>query len=183
MIRPRFRWSRAVIKLRHIALLTGAATLFIAAASLADRQPGSLTTIKANPNSGNTEIIHRLHGHDAELGIVTALGDRSLTLDKLIGRARLALYVEERFNIALTTVDGIGAPLDLELIGAEPDGEFVLVYQELKGQLPAQVAVRDDILRDVFPEQVNQVNVAAGGEVRSLTFRGDDRWHIANIER
>jgi hypothetical protein len=182
MDRLPFRWNRVATRTRDFARLIGVAMLCIAVQSFADRQPGSLTTIKNNVASGNTEIIHRLHNHDAELGIMTVLNDRTMTLDRLVGQAQLALYVEERFNIATVTGDGIGAPMDLELVGAEPDGEFVLVYQELKGLLPAQIAIRDDILRDVFPEQVNQVNIAAGGEVRSLTFRGEDRWQVASID-
>jgi hypothetical protein len=162
--------------------VTAAAILCIAVASLADRRQGSLSTIKRNTSSGNIEIIHRLHSHDAELGVIAALGDRTLTLDKLIGRAQLALYVEERFIIATLSEDGVGAPLDLELIGAEVDGEFVLVYQEFADELPEKFAIRDDILRDIFPQQVNHVNIAIGGEVRSLIFRADDDWHFSGTE-
>jgi len=144
--------------------------------------PGSLSTIKTNPTSGSIEIIHRLHNHDAELGMITLLGDRTITLDTLVGRAQLALYVEDRFAIASVEDGNPGAPLLLELVGAELDGEFVLVYQEYHGQLPAVVAVRDDILRDVFPDQVNHVNIAVGGEVRSLTFSEDDEWHATVLE-
>jgi hypothetical protein len=60
--------------------------------------------------------------------------------------------------------------------------EFVLVYQEYAGELPARLAIRDDILRDVFPEQINHVNVATGGEVRSVTFSHDDQWRTLNLE-
>ena len=156
--------------------------LCIAMPSFADRQPGSLSTVKVNPATGNVEIIHRLHTHDAELGIIAALNDRSLTMDQLVGRAQLALYIEERFTIAVVDDDEIGAPLDLELLGAELDGEFVLVYQEFSGEMPATIAVRNDILRDVFPEQVNHVNLALGGNVRSLTFKDRDRWHRTSLE-
>ena len=156
--------------------------LFIATLCFADRQPVSLSTVKMNAQSGNVEIIHRLHSHDAELGIIAAVGDRTLTLDKLVGRAQLALYVEERFIVARLGSEGVGAPLDLVLIGAEVDGEFVLVYQEFRGNLPERFAIRNDILRDVFPEQINHVNIAVTGEVRSLVFQGDDEWQTTAIE-
>lgn len=182
MIQRQCRWKRLAISSKLAIFLTGAAMLCIAALSFADRQPGSLSTIKTNPSSGNIEIIHRLHNHDAELGVMATVGDRTLTLDQLAGRAQLALYVEERFLMAKLNGDNIGAPLELQLIGAEVDGEFVLVYQEFTGELPARFAVRNDILRDVFPEQINHVNIAIGGEVRSLIFRGDDDWQIAGVE-
>jgi hypothetical protein len=100
-----------------------------------------------------------------------------------VGRAQLALYVEERFGIAGAANGTPGDRLPLELIGAELDGEFVLVYQEYAGDLPGTIAIRDDILRDVFPDQVNHVNVAAAGEVRSVTFSEDDEWRILDIDQ
>ena len=57
-----------------------------------------------------------------------------------------------------------------------------LVYQEFAGNLPAGLAIRDDILRDVFPGQVNHVNVATGGEVRRVTFSGDNEWQTITLE-
>lgn len=182
MIQRRCRWNRPAISSNPTAFFAGAAMLCIAALSFADRQPGSLSTIKKNPSSGNIEIIHRLHNHDAELGVMAAVGDRTLTLDQLAGRAQLALYVEERFLMARLDGENVGAPLALRLIGAEVDGEFVLVYQEFTDELPARFAVRNDILRDVFPEQINHVNIAMSGEVQSLTFRGDDDWQVTSIE-
>jgi hypothetical protein len=182
MSQRQYHWSQPAISQRFVTCLIGAALLCIAASSFGDRRPGSLSTIKINATSGNVEIIHRLHSHDAELGVIAIIGDRSLTLDKLVGRAQLALYVEERFIIAELGDDGIGAPLDLELIGAEVDGESVLVYQEFKGVLPGKFAIRNDILRDIFPEQINHVNIATGSDVRSLIFKGNDNWLTVDTE-
>ena len=156
--------------------------LCVAALAHAHRMPGSISTVKPSASGDSIEIIHRLHSHDAELGLAAVLGESGISLETLIGRAQLALYVEERFELA-ELVDGrAGGELVLELIGAELDGEFVLVYQELAGQLPSALAIRDDILRDVFPEQVNHVNVATGGEVRSVTFSDDDEWRTLVFE-
>lgn len=155
--------------------------LCIAAFAYADRQPGSLSTIKIGASSGNIEIIHRLHSHDAELGIMTAMNDLSLSIDDLEGQAQLALYVETRFAVAAIDGDEIGAPLALDLIGAEVDGDYVLVYQEFSGSLPPNIAVRNDILRDVFPEQVNHVNIAINQRVYSLTFKDKDAWQGARL--
>lgn len=179
MRRALYRWN---LRATRRKLKVGIAMLCIASPAVADRQPGSLSTVKVNLATGNVEIIHRLHNHDAELGIMAVLKDRSLTMDQLVGRAQLALYVEDRFTIAATSGDEIGAPLHLELLGAELDGEYVLVYQEFSGDFPATVAVRNDILRDVFPEQINHVNIALGGPVRSLTFKERDRWHYTSLE-
>ena len=167
---------------RRLCASACAVTIFVTAFAFAHRMPGSLSTIKTNAETGIIEIIHRLHIHDAELGMVVLTGERQLTLDQLAGRARLALYVEEQFSVA-PVVDGeIGQRLPLELIGAELDGDFVLVYQQYAGDLPADIAVRDTILSDVFPGQINHVNVATRDEIRSLTFSDDDEWLTLHLE-
>lgn len=137
----------------------------------AHRAPGSLSTISFNPQTGMTEVVHRLHLHDAELGVAAVLDDASLSLSRLESRARVALYVEERFRLQAG-----GAELALNTIGAEISGDYLFVYQERRGELPGRYAVRDDILRDAFEGQVNQVNIDTNGVVRTLTFTGDDRW-------
>ena len=158
MIRPTCHWSSNIArwavshgrKLDFGGQASGRSMLLllvlVATAAAAHRMPGSLSTIKKNPNTGGIEVIHRLHTHDAELGIITILNDRGISLEQLVGRAHLALYVEERFLVAPIDNGSIGAPLQLELVGAELDGEFILVYQELKSDLPGEIAVRDDIL-------------------------------------
>ena len=161
----RFKW-----------LILVTAALCFATQAFAHRMPGSISTVKRSAAGDSIEIIHRLHSHDAELAVAAVLGEGRVSLENLVGRAQLALYVEERFFIARLIDGRPGDKLALELVGAELDGDFVLVYQQFTGEFPAGLAIRDDILRDVFPEQVNHVNIALGGEVRSVTFNGDDEW-------
>jgi hypothetical protein len=158
------------------------AALGVVALAHAHRMPGSISTVKRSASGEGIEIIHRLHSHDAELALATVLGESRFSLETLVGRAQLALYVEDRFRMAAVVDGRPGERLALELIGAELDGEFILVYQEFAGELPAALAIRDDILRKIFPDQVNHVNVATGGEVRSVTFSGDDEWQTLLID-
>lgn len=144
----------------------------------AHRAPGSLSTIEFNPATGNTEIVHRLHSHDAELGVGTMIEMSALSVLTLEGRAHIALYVEDRFRIETES-----GPLSPSLVGAELAGDYLVVYQELEGRLPAVIRVRDDILRDAFPEQINQVNIDTGGTVRSLVFANDDGWRRFDATR
>ena len=180
------RWSRLGTTedpaIRTNAVIVATAALCVAGLSLAHRMPGSISTVKRSASGDTIEIIHRLHTHDAEMGIAVTTGKRNVSLETLVDRAQLALYVEAQFSIAEFRDRKIGTKLALELVGAELDGEFVLVYQEFAGDLPAGIAIRDDILRDVFPGQVNHVNVAIGGEVRSVTFSGDDEWQTITLE-
>jgi hypothetical protein len=144
-----------------------------AASTSAHRSKAALTTIERNPVSGRIEIVHSLHWHDAELGLAQSTGIARLSLTTVESQARLALYVEERFDLADARTSQV---LPLELVGAELSGDYVMIYQELAADLPGGLAVRHDVLRDVFPEQVNQVNLLQGSEVRSLVFTGQDTW-------
>jgi len=158
------RWPLAIAVL---------AALLLPLAATAHRAKGSLTTIRHNEASGMIEVVHRIHRHDAELGIGELLGEPRMSVDSTRAQGEIALYAESHFAI----INGDGGELAFELVGAEVAGDYVLVYQERKGQLPPRIAVRDDILRDVYPTQINQVNIEDGAEIHTLIFAGDDSWH------
>jgi len=176
----RFHWSPPAVTeertIRRCLQITAFALLCAATQLSAHRLPGSLTSISLNQSNGVVEIVHRLHYHDAETGLAQLLGMPGLSLNTVEGRARLALYVEERFAMADQTSSEPDQLLQLNLVGAEADGEFMLVYQEYTGKLPGKLAIRNEILRDAFPAQVNQVNLSIGQQIKSLTFSGKDRW-------
>ena len=143
-------------------------------AALAHRLPESLTTIRENATTGNVEIVHRLHAHDAEIALSEALQQPRISLAALEAQAELALYIEQRFQLAEAQTH---APIELTLLGATLEGDYVLVFQETAiKSLPAALAVRNDILRGTFPDQVNRVNLFLRSELRTLVFRGDDSW-------
>ena len=169
MLCARYRSARRTDRRAALALL--AALFAFVGVGEAHRAPGSLTTIEWNPRTGRTEIVHRLHSHDAELGVGTIIGEPRLSTLSIEGRAHIALYVEERFAIRHA-----GKPIALDLLGAELAADDLLVYQEYAGQLRGDIEVRDDILRDVFPAQINQVNIDNRGVIRTLAFSGDDDW-------
>lgn len=141
------------------------------ASAMAHRAPGSLTNIKWNETSKRTEFVHRLHVHDAEVGVSASLGMSGLSVGKIEDRAHIALYVEEHFQVRSGD-----RSLPLELVGAELSGDFILVYQEYPGRLPETVLIRDNILRDAFPRQVNQVNIEDSGAIHSLVYSEDVDW-------
>jgi hypothetical protein len=148
----------------------------------AHRMPLGMTTVTYNPNTDSVEIVHRLHRHDAEQAMQQVIAEPGVDLMEVSVQARLALYVEAHFKIARVADGKPGKALALELVGGELDGDYVLVYQELPGQLPLEIAVRDDILRDLFPEQVNRVNVTTDAGTKSLVFKQDDSWHQLVLE-
>jgi len=117
--------------------------------------------------------MHRFFRHDAEHALALIEGGQHDLIDSPAARTRFAAYVHERFEIA-----GIGVELaPLMLVGAELEGEHLWVYQRtavvdgLTG-----LDVRFDALRDVWPDQVNTVNVERGGSVRTLVFAAEAAW-------
>lgn len=147
--------------------------LAFAAGLQAHRVPEALTSIEYNLNTGSTEIVHRLHVHDIEPNIDRILTEGGQSLETLEGRARVSLYVQERFEIIL---DGELKSAVLSLLGAEIEGQYLYVYQEYKGELSDSLKIRNDILRDVFSAQVNTVNLKIGSDIRSFVFAKKDRW-------
>lgn len=162
-----------------VCLLAG---LCLSMSASAHRLPMGMTTVTYNPVTDSVEIVHRLHRHDAEQAMVEVMAESGVDLLQLTVQARLALYTESHFQIA-TVVDGeVGTPLPLQLLGAEMDGDYVLIYQELPERLPPEIAVRDDVLRDLFPDQVNQVNITTTSGIKTLVFKRDDSWHKVRLE-
>ncbi len=160
---------------RSASALSGAACLLLLAVAeiaVAHRAPGSASRIDWNARNGLTEITHRLHVHDAALGVAEIEGLARVDLTTLEGQALAALYVERRFAI-----EWAGEEVPLRTLGAELVDDYLLVYQETEIRLSDDdLRVANGILRDAFPDQVNEVNLRLGRGVRSLRFSGDDRW-------
>ena len=63
----------------------------------------------------------------------------------------------------------------LEPLGAEIEGEALLLYQQCKLVAPPKaLAIDNRILRDVFDGQTNLVNVRLAQRTRTLIFSGSD---------
>ena len=164
---------------RWAALVAG---LCLSLGVSAPRMPLGVTTVTYNENTDSVEIIHRLHRHDAEQAMIQVIAEPGVDLMEVAVQARLALYAEAHFQIARVVDGQPGQALGLELVGAELDGDYVLIYQEYPGHLPSEIAVRDDILRDLFPEQVNRVNITTATGTKTLVFKADDSWHQLALE-
>ena len=124
-----------------------------------------MTTIEWNNSIERTEIIHRIHTHDAELGVAMVDNLPLLSVGNTEGMARIALYVENHFSI----LNEEGS-LDIELVGAELIGDYIFVYQEWIDPLSTNIFIKNEILREIYPLQINQVNIISEGNIRTLTF-------------
>ncbi|MFQ5562265.1 MAG: DUF6702 family protein [Parvularculaceae bacterium] len=138
----------------------------VAAPARAHQQRVALTTVLFNDRTGNIEVMHRLYVHDAEHAARNFWGTADL-LDNAADQKRFGDYVRARFT--LKTPDN--ETLELAPVGQEADGPYLWVYEEtfIPDNLEGLV-IDNRILRDLWSDQANLVNVEKGEFRDSLLF-------------
>lgn len=142
---------------------------FLSSAAHAHRLKNAFTTVLFNDRSDRLEVMHQFYLHDAEQVATEIVGQTANLFENAEDRQRFAVYVHERFSL----YDPRGERLPLTLRGAEIDGDFLWVYQAMRLPDPplGALTVEHRALRDLWPDQVNTVNVEGRGPIRTLTFR------------
>ena len=165
--------SRPAGMTRRMAVLAGCsagAGLLLAPPALAHRSQTVLSTVMWNAAATVLEVTHRLHPHDAELALQQTSGVLQVDITAVKNQAALMIYIDDRFVLT----DG-GRRLTLEPVGAEFEGDTLLLYQQCKLKAPpARLAIDDRILRDIFEAQANLVNVRLAERTRTFLFSGND---------
>ena len=152
--------------LRGFKTLCVALLLCVSTAASAHRFHFGMTDISYNERTGSTEIVHTYTAHDIEALLLNLYG-RQFDLSDSEDQDVLRKYVERQFWIAAQDTTRLPA----RWIGMTVDANSVVIYQEIEGTPLTRVAtIRQGVLIDFLPEQVNTVNLDAGGAVRSLTF-------------
>jgi hypothetical protein len=146
--------------------LTG--TLLFAAFSLyAHQQKTAISTVLFNPRTENIEIMHRFRVHDAEHAVKEIFSKNADIIDSQTTQQQFGDYVNQRFNL----FDSNQTSLPLKMVGVELEGKFFWVYQEtIQPTKLDNLTIRHDALRDLWPEQINTINVEGKGKLQTLTF-------------
>lgn len=143
------------------------ALLFAAFSLSAHQQKTSISTVLFNSRTENIEIMHRFRVHDAEHAVKEIFGKKADIIGSQETQKQFSDYVNQRFNL----FDSQEQPLPLKTVGFELEGKFFWVYQEtLQPTKLDKLTVRHNALRDLWPEQVNTINVEGKGELQTLTF-------------
>jgi hypothetical protein len=160
----RLRWGVLLL-----AVILGPPGLLLSPPAAAHQLKAALTTVLFNHHSGRLEVMHRFSLHDAEQVASSIAGRGANLLEDPEDRQRFGIYVHERFSLAAP--DGTTLPITLR--GTEIDGDFLWVYQAMRLPDPplTGLIVADRTLRDLWPDQVNTVNVEGAGPVQTLVFR------------
>ena len=159
------------MRFAFIAAIILGAVCFTAGSAFAHKQKIASTEVLINERSGFIEISHRFVLHDAEDAIVAQTGRAGDLIGNEADRMAFAKYVADRFDL---TAFGF-VPRSPTLLGAEVAEGNLFVYQEVPiGRYPGILLVRSDMLREIWPDQVNAVIVRRGRRVKTETFRGTD---------
>jgi hypothetical protein len=147
---------------RLICALAGA--VLITAPVFAHRLHAGVTEISVNARTQEMEIIHRLFADD----LLVALGRDDLEMaDYFVsseGLAEIMTYAETQFRFA----DSTGLLFELTYVGAELDGEFAWIYFTAPApNIEAGFAVDNDLLADLFEDQVMMTNMRFDDDVRT----------------
>ena len=168
------------------SVLTAFIMLLMANNALAHQQKEAYSTILFNDRNGNIEVSHRFYIHDAEHAIVKLLNKNADLIGDSKSQTDFAQYIQSKFRL----LDNNKNLLPLGSVGFEIDGKFFWVYQEIKQpQNLSSVYIKMGALQDVWPGQVNQINVeytdieAKSKKSRSVRIKEDDDWQNIIIDR
>ncbi|MGK0298388.1 MAG: hypothetical protein ACI9XC_002009 [Gammaproteobacteria bacterium] len=140
-------------------------TLLFSTELLAHRDEESLTTITRNPRTEMMEVVHRIHLHDAQyvLNNLPNLDKESRDLNSLKGKAHIALQVETAFKLKINNT-----PIDIYLVGAELEGEFIIVLQEFSVDDAGLLKISHDLFRKIFDNFTSRVIVWINNDRKTL---------------
>ena len=160
-----------MIASRRSVLAAGLALAALPRVALAHRQKRTETLVEWTGEG--FAITHTFHRHDAEVALSRAGYLDTPEIESLRSRALMAIHVEETFGL-------IGVPLTT--LGAEAVGNRLFVYQQADlGALPEALEIDARMLRGLYADQVNAVNVKIGRDVRSVDFSGDDGVKVVEL--
>lgn len=148
-------------------LLVTTAFSLLSSAVQAHQIKAAITTVLFNPRTENIEVMHRFNLHDAEHAVKALFNKNADIMDDESTQIDFANYVAKHFAL----LNNEEKALDLSLVGFEVEGKHFWVYQET-AQPPALegLKIRHDALRDLWPSQVNTINVEGNGPLKTLTF-------------
>lgn len=162
--------------LRQLLVVT---LLFLMTNSVfAHQQKAAETTLLFNKRSGQLEVMHRFYLHDTEHAVQSLFDKGADILDSEVTQRQFANYVAEQFQLRSLA----GEPLKLVNVGFEVDGKFFWVYQEApQPESLTGLQLFNGALRELWPTQVNMVNIEGQGEVKTLYFSEGKDWLRASF--
>jgi hypothetical protein len=159
--------------IKGIIILLSSLLMLGANFSFAHQQKAAETTVLFNKQSGKLEVSHRFYLHDTEHAVQALFDKNADILDSKKTQQQFADYAAKQFLMR----DMDDKPLALNAVGFEVEGKFFWVYQET--QLPKKslgLRMYNGSLRDLWPTQINMVNIEGKDKVKTLYFDNNKEW-------
>lgn len=143
------------------------ALLLFGQVGVAHELKAALTSVLFNTRTNNIEVSHRFYLHDAEHAVKAIFGNKADIIGSEATQKQFAEYVNSRFAMA----NEKGEILPLKAVGFEVERRFFWVYQETEQPTVLQnLTIAHNALRDLWPDQINSINIEGKGDIKSLTF-------------
>ena len=135
----------------------------------------SVCEIEYNDNTQKFEISIRIFTDDFENALKSLYPagiDLNRDYNKENVRNLIEAYLEKHFSIWIN-----GEQVDLKYLGSEPVEDATWNYLE-SAEIPwnASMALKNEVLFDVFGDQMNLVHVSKGGGKKSFRFDRDHHY-------
>ncbi|MCL1067859.1 hypothetical protein L2735_13770 [Shewanella olleyana] len=157
-----------------VAFLILIAAMSICGKSWAHQQKESYSNVLFNERTGNLEVQHRFYLHDAEHAAKRLFDSNVDLLKEPVSREAFAYYVQDKFHIA----DNNQQVIKLNFVGTEVEGKYLWVYQEtqINHQTMNSFYIKMESLQELWPSQLNYINVEREKQVKSLRLGAGDAW-------
>ena len=143
---------------KRISLVMLSATLFLGSGWLPHKFYVSLTEVRYNTQTERFEVSMRIFPDDLDRALMERSGIRTQLATELEHEkadSLLQAYLLESFSIRAD-----GQPVDFTYLGKEQESDALWCYLESSPlSAPQGIWIRHELLTDVFPEQVNIVQV------------------------
>lgn len=149
---------------------TASILVLLAAVASAHSFHASITELELNPATKRAEVAVRVFSDDLEAAI--NLGhSKHLAIDSPGAEARILAYVNA--HLSLRNAKGEASPW--KWIGRETDVKTTWIYVDAPWQPGATAeTLVNSLFFELFPDQVNSVNIMRDGKRSGVTFvRGD----------
>ncbi len=167
----RFKCLFAGVKQRCVLFI--ALLAFVLFGFMAHPYYVSVTEIKQN-SSGNLELSCRIFTDNIEKALKQRYG-QSLDLihpsDKKLCDSLLQNYMNNHIHVWINKL-----AVDLDYLGYEKDEDAVMIYLESKpAKKPGTLRVKNELLYESYPEQINMIHVSIGGARKSTKLSLPDK--------
>jgi hypothetical protein len=159
---------------RFSAIMAAVASLALAPQAGAHRGHDAMSVVTLEPD-GKVMVSHRFEAHDLEPALAEIAPNAQTSLDDPDAIAELKTYLLAHFKLR---ADGAEVPLAVSSVDIGVREVRMNYAGQVKGR-PRAVAIQTTILRDIYPRQVNQVEVKRGTFARTLRFGGDEVQTVA----